>query len=57
MWRLDNKGLTMSDVPSIKLDLAKGLWTAYEESLPDTPARVADVILYILNQKGYKIGA
>lgn len=46
----------MPDLPSLKLDLARGLWTAYEESLPDTPARVADVILYILNEKGYSIG-
>jgi hypothetical protein len=46
----------MQDVQALKLDLAKGLWSAYEESLPDTPARVADVILFILNQKGYTIG-
>ena len=53
---MDHKGLTMSDVQSLKLDLARGLWSAYEESLPDTPARVADVILYILKEKGYTIG-
>jgi hypothetical protein len=46
----------MQDVPSIKLELARGLWSAYEMALPDTPARVAQVILRILEEKGYEIG-
>jgi hypothetical protein len=37
------------------LVIARGLWAAYETSLPDTPARVAKVAILSLEQNGYTI--
>ena len=35
---------------------AKGLWAAYETNMPDTPARVAKVVLSALEKEGYYVG-
>jgi hypothetical protein len=40
----------------IILVIAKALWAAYETSLPDTPARVAKVVIASLEKDGYQIG-
>ena len=37
------------------LVIARGLWAAYETMLPDTPARVAKVVIASLEQNGYVI--
>tara|TARA_R110000822_G_scaffold1273_8_gene5799 strand:+ start:1687 stop:1899 length:213 start_codon:yes stop_codon:yes gene_type:complete len=43
-----------------ELELQKGianaLWAGYEESLPDTPGRMAKLIISYLNAHGYKHG-
>jgi hypothetical protein len=41
----------------IILVIARGLWAAYETSLPDTPARVAKVVIAALEKKGLTINA
>ena len=37
------------------LVIARGLWAAYETMLPDTPARVAKVVIASLEQNGYSV--
>ena len=39
----------------IILVIARGLWDAYETGLPDTPARVAKVVIAALEKDGYSI--
>jgi hypothetical protein len=39
----------------IILSIARGLWAAYETGLPDTPARVAKVVIASLEKNGYVI--
>lgn len=39
----------------IILAIAKGLWSAYDTMLPDTPARVAKVVIASLEQNGFTI--
>jgi hypothetical protein len=41
----------------IILVIARGLWAAYEMDLPDTPARVAKVIIAALEKEGLTINA
>ena len=40
----------------IILVIARALWAAYETGLPDTPARVAKVVLAALEKEGYYVG-
>ena len=42
-------------ISKLQTDLAYGLWYYYSLDLPDTPQRVAKVVLHILEQKGYDI--
>lgn len=35
--------------------LAYGLWSYYETDMPDTPIRVARVMLYVLNKNGFEV--
>jgi hypothetical protein len=37
------------------LVIARGLWAAYETMLPDTPARVAKVVIASLEENGFTI--
>ena len=37
------------------LVIARGLWAAYETMLPDTPARVAKVVIASLEKNGFTI--
>lgn len=37
------------------LVIARGLWAAYETMLPDTPARMAKVVIASLEKGGYTI--
>ena len=46
----------MTDI-EIKLLIAQGLWNCYEGKLPDTPQRVAEAVIYILERQGLQIGA
>ena len=39
------------------LVIARGLWAAYETGLPDTPARVAKVVIAALEKEGLTINA
>ena len=38
------------------LVIARALWASYETMLPDTPARVAKVVIASLEQNGYSVG-
>ena len=35
--------------------IAQGLWNVFEYDSPDTPARVAQAVLIILERAGYEI--
>jgi len=43
----------MIDQNEMQIVIARGLWKSYEESLPDTPWRMAKVIVAILKKEGY----
>ena len=38
-----------------KMVIAQGLWNVFEYDSPDTPARVAQAVLIILERAGYEI--
>ena len=42
----------MEDIKGL---LAQGLWNVYETRLPDTPQRVAQAIILILEKQGLEI--
>ena len=42
-------------ISEVQTAIAYGLWHYYQLDLPDTPQRVARVILHVLEKKGYTI--